>query len=155
MRVGNRPEVFQIIWIKRSFLEAESTCHSKKKNEQTHETYSEQTLRNKNCGFFFFLLSENPACFPLHLLQFSQCWTGNGSSPDVVRLTNNRPCLNISQKIVKRFLLLCLSPPSDQWYDVLGFVFAGNVQSSSTLQIIQAQNQCICNTVFIHCNCIQ
>ena len=51
-------------------------------------TCSEQTLRNKNCGIFF-MLSENSACFPPHLLQFSQCWTGNGSSPDVVQLTTD------------------------------------------------------------------
>ena len=31
----------------------------------------------------------------------------------------------------------CLSPPGDQWCDVLGFVPAGNVSSFSTLQIFR------------------
>ena len=31
----------------------------------------------------------------------------------------------------------CLSPPGDQWCDVLGFVHAGSVSSFPTLQIVQ------------------
>ena len=39
------------------------------------------------------------------------------------------------EKIVYHFLFPCLSPPGDQWCYVLGIVPAGNVSSSSTLQL--------------------
>ena len=41
------------------------------------------------------------------------------------------------QKVDKRFLFLCLSPPGDRWCDALGFVPAGSVSSSSPLQIFR------------------
>ena len=43
----------------------------------------------------------------------------------------------LSGKIVKRFLFPHLSPPGDQWCDILGFVPACNVSSSSTIQIFR------------------
>ena len=42
------------------------------------------------------------------------------------------PSLVLSRKIVSRFLFQSLSPPCDQWCDVLGFVPAGSVSSFST-----------------------
>ena len=48
--------------------------------------------------------------------------------------------LILSGKSVERFLFPCLSPPSDKWCDVLGFVPAGTVSNSSTLQIFSDAN---------------
>ena len=39
-----------------------------------------------------------------------------------------------SRKVVWHFLFICLSSPGDRWCDVLVFVPAGSVSSSSTLQ---------------------
>ena len=47
------------------------------------------------------------------------------------------PFLVPSWKTVERFVFQHLSPPSDRWCDVLGFVPAGCVLSSSTLQILR------------------
>ena len=43
----------------------------------------------------------------------------------------------LSGKIVERFLFPHLSPPGDRWCDVLGFVPACSVSSSSTIQTFQ------------------
>ena len=43
--------------------------------------------------------------------------------------------LILSRKIVGHFLFPHLTPPGNWWYDVLGFVPAGSVSRSSTLQI--------------------
>ena len=43
--------------------------------------------------------------------------------------------LGLSRKIVERFLFPRLSPPGDRWCDVLDFVAAGSVSSSSKLRI--------------------
>ena len=45
--------------------------------------------------------------------------------------------LILLRKIIERFLFLCLPPCGDRGHDVLGFVPAGRVSSSSTLQIIR------------------
>ena len=50
------------------------------------------------------------------------------------------PFLVHSRKITKHFLIPCLSPPGDWWRDVFGFVPAGSVSSSSTLQIFWGAN---------------
>ena len=47
------------------------------------------------------------------------------------------PSLVLSRKIVSRFLFPSLSPPGDWWCDVLRFVPAGSVSSSSTLHIFR------------------
>ena len=47
------------------------------------------------------------------------------------------PSLTHSRKIIKRFLFPHLSPAGDRWGDVLGFVPACSVSSSSTLEIFQ------------------
>ena len=51
-----------------------------------------------------------------------QCWS-------VLRC----PFLVFSRKIIEPFLFLRLSPPGGRWCDVLGFLHAGSVSSSSTL----------------------
>ena len=43
--------------------------------------------------------------------------------------------LILSMRIVECFLFLCLSPPGDQWCEVIGFMPADHVSSSSMLQI--------------------
>ena len=45
--------------------------------------------------------------------------------------------LVLSKKILWRFVFPRLSPPGDRWCGVLGFVPAGSVSSSSTLQIFR------------------
>ena len=47
------------------------------------------------------------------------------------------PFLVLSRKITERFLFLRLSPPGDQWCDVLGCVPAGTVSSTSPPQIFR------------------
>ena len=47
------------------------------------------------------------------------------------------PFLVLSMKIAERFLFLRPSPLGDRWCDVLGFVPAGSVSSSSPLQIFR------------------
>ena len=54
-----------------------------------------------------------------------------------VRLTDCGLFSSFLRKIVDRFLLLRLFPPGDQCCVVLGFVSAGNVSSSSILQIFR------------------
>ena len=49
-----------------------------------------------------------------------------------VRLTDDDPLSSF-----QRFLFPCLSPPGERWCDVLGFVPAGSVSSSSAPQIFQ------------------
>ena len=46
----------------------------------------------------------------------------------------------LSEKIVKRFLIWCLSPLGDWWCDVFGFVPAGSISSSSTRHIFRDAN---------------
>ena len=50
------------------------------------------------------------------------------------------PSLVLSRKIVSHFLCPCLSPPGHQSCDVLGFVPAGRVSSSSILKIFWVTN---------------
>ena len=59
-------------------------------------------------------------------LKYFQCWS-----------EWRWPFLVLSRKIIDRFIFLRLSPPGDRWCGVLGFVPAGNVSSSSTLQIFR------------------
>ena len=47
-------------------------------------------------------------------------------------------------KRVERFLFPRLSPPGDRWRDVLGFVPAVSVSSSSTLQIFRDASHSWC-----------
>ena len=68
-------------------------------------------------------LSDVSPILPLKRFQCSSDW--------------RRPSLVLSRKIVWRFLFQRLSPPGDQWYDVLGFLPAGSVSSFSTLQIFR------------------
>ena len=51
------------------------------------------------------------------------------------------PSLVLSRKIVERFLFPHLSPPGDQWCEVLGFVPAVSVSSFSTLQIFRGASR--------------
>ena len=44
------------------------------------------------------------------------------------------PSLVLSRKIVERFHFPRLSPPDDRWCNIIGFVPAGSVSSTSTLQ---------------------
>ena len=68
------------------------------------------------------------------------------------------PSLVLSRKIVERFFFPRLSPRGDRWCDVLGFVPAGSVSSSSTRPIFwQARrmwtsfsSQSVCWIIFLH-----
>ena len=74
---------------------------------------------------------------PLKQLQF-QCWSDWQS-----------------RKIVERFLFLLLFPPGDRWCDFLGFVPAGSVSSSSTLQSFRDASHSwwlICPPVYLLCH---
>ena len=51
------------------------------------------------------------------------------------------PSLVLSKKIVQRFRFQRLSPPGNQWCDVLGFVPAGSILSFSTIQIFREASQ--------------
>ena len=51
------------------------------------------------------------------------------------------PFLVLSRKIVQRFLFPRFSSPGDRWCDVIGFVTAGSVSSSSTCQIFRDASQ--------------
>ena len=53
------------------------------------------------------------------------------------------PFLVLSRS-VERFLSLSFSPPGDRWCDVLGFVPAGNVSSSSAFQIFRDASHTWC-----------
>ena len=57
--------------------------------------------------------------------------------PMLVWLTMALKFLILSRKIIEHFLFLRLSPSGDRWCDVLGFVPADCVTSSSTLQIFR------------------
>ena len=54
------------------------------------------------------------------------------------------PSLVRSGRLVQRLLIRHLSPPGDRWCDVLGFVPAGSVWSSSTLQIFRDTSHLWC-----------
>ena len=100
-------------------MHTESTCHSKKKNEQTHETH----IRNKHCAtkivlFFFFVIRKSCMLSTASLTIFSVLnWKRFQSR---CCSANNRPSLPLSKKIVKRFqvisdvmsLALCLQAMS-------------------------------------------
>ena len=66
-------------------------------------------------------------------LSFPRRCLWNSSRARVIN--NGDPVSSFLMKIVERFLFPRLSPPGDRWRDVLGFVPAGSVSSSSTLQI--------------------
>ena len=97
-----------------------------------------QSLENKGFEFEF-------SCFPSVAFE-------NGSN---VRLTDDGPTSSLqrSRKIVplpSRCLFPRLAPPSDRWCDVLRFVPAGNVSSSSTLQIFRKANHYTPSIAFRH-----
>ena len=77
---------------------------------------------------------EKPACAPPRLSEVSPM-----SPLKRFQCSSDRrwPSLVLSGKIVYRFLFQRLSPPGARWCDVLGFVPAGSVSSSSTLLIFQ------------------
>ena len=77
--------------------------------------------------------SEKPLilCAPPSLSEVFQLCLWNGSN---VRLIDDGLFSFFSRKVVWRFLFICLSSPGDRWCDVLVFVPAGSVSSSSTLQ---------------------
>ena len=65
------------------------------------------------------------------------------------------PFIVISRKIVERFLFLRLSPPVDRWCEVLGFVPAVIVLSSSTLRIFLDASRLgwlLCPPVYLLCH---
>ena len=76
--------------------------------------------------------SEMPTCTPPHI---SELFPTSSLKRFQCLSDWQWPFLALSRKIAKQFLFLCLSPPGSQWCDVLGFVPAGSVSSSSTLQI--------------------
>ena len=53
---------------------------------------------------------------------------------------SSSPFLVLSKKIDEHFPFPCLSPPGDQWCDVLSFVPTGSVSSCSTLEIFWDTN---------------
>ena len=70
-----------------------------------------------------------------------------GKVPTNVRLFDDGPSLVISRKIVDCFLFQPFSPPGDRCCNTLGFVPAGSVSSSSTLQIFR-DTKTTCNGCF-------
>lgn len=52
--------------------------------------------------------------------------------------------LVLSRRIVKLFVFVCLSPLGSGWCDALGFVPAGSVSSSCTLQIFWDTSYLLC-----------
>ena len=82
-----------------------------------------------------FMRSKKPICAPPHLSEVS------------LTLPLKRwPSLVLSRKIVERFLSPRLSPPGGRRCDVLGFVPAGSVSSSSGCFV----RQCICSVISLH-----
>ena len=79
-------------------------------------------------------LSEVPPTLPLKQFQCSSDWRWSS--------------LVLSRKVVSRFLFPRLSPPGDQWCDVLGFMPAGSVSSFSALEIFW---EAIKPLVRLHC----
>ena len=78
--------------------------------------------------------SEKPICAPLRLSEvFPKLPLKRFQGSSDWRW----PSLDLSMKIVERVLFQRLSPPGDQWCDVLGFVHAGSVSSFSTLHIFR------------------
>ena len=72
-----------------------------------------------------------------HLCALKSPYAHNVAFETVPMFVWRWPSLVLSGKIVYRFFFPRLSPPGDRWCDVLGFVTAGSVSSSSTLLIFQ------------------
>ena len=83
----------------------------------------------------------------------SQCCLWNSSNTGQI---DDVPFSSLSRKIVERFLFLRLSlPPGDRWCGVFGFVPAGNVSRSSTLQIFRDATHLwwfLCPPVYLLCH---
>ena len=93
----------------------------------------------------------------IRVVQFKMAYMCSGkpiSAPP--RLSEVSPTLVLLRKIVLRLLFQRLSPPGDQWCDVLGFVPGDSVSSFSTLQIFReashllATRQFICLVISLH-----
>ena len=83
--------------------------------------------------------SEKLICAPPVSQKFPQCRLWNGS---IVRLTDDGP-LSSFQGRLSIASSFHASPPSVRWCGVLGFVPAGSVSNSSTLQIFwEATHNC-------------
>ena len=113
-------------------------------NESAQEHYIKVTNNNSSSEMVF-TCSGKAICTQLHLSEVSSVLHMKQFGP--VWSDWQWPFLVCSRKITKHFLFPHLSPPGDWWCDVFGFVPAGSVSSSLTLQIFCGAN----HLWWLHC----